>query len=73
MNRCQLLAGTSSLAVARSLRAADPASPEALQAAILKRIKALVFPKRDFDITKYGAVAACAGDSTNAIGKAIAA
>lgn len=73
MNRRQFLAGTSSLALVPSLKAADPASPESRQAVILKRIKAPVFPKRDFDITKYGAVAVAAGDSTEAIRKAIAA
>lgn len=41
--------------------------------AILTRIKAPEFPKRDFDIQKYGAVADGAKDSTAAIAAAIAA
>jgi polygalacturonase len=38
---------------------------------ILARIKPPVFAKRDFDITKYGAAAGQATDSTDAIAKAI--
>lgn len=41
--------------------------------AILSRIKPPVFPKRNFDITKYGAVADGKTDCTEAIRKAIAA
>ena len=41
--------------------------------AILRRIKAPVFPKRDFAITKYGAVADGRTDCTEAIRRAIAA
>jgi len=41
--------------------------------AILARIKAPVFPKRDFDITRYGAVADGQKDCTDAIANAIAA
>jgi polygalacturonase len=41
--------------------------------AILKRIKAPVFPKRDFAITKYGAVGDGQKDCTSAFAKAIAA
>ncbi len=41
--------------------------------AILRRIKAPVFPKRNFDITKYGAVAGGQTDCTEAIRKVIAA
>lgn len=41
--------------------------------AILRRIKAPVFPKRNFDIAKYGAVADGKTDCTAAIRKAIAA
>ncbi|PWU04338.1 MAG: glycoside hydrolase [Terriglobia bacterium] len=41
--------------------------------AILARIKPPQFPKRDFDITKYGAVGDGAKDSTAAIAAAIAA
>jgi polygalacturonase len=41
--------------------------------AILARIKAPTFPNRDFDITKFGAVAGGQTDNTDAIRKAIAA
>lgn len=41
--------------------------------AILRRIKAPVFPKRHFDITKYGAVADGKTDCTEAMRKAIGA
>src|SRR5438874_577298 len=41
--------------------------------AILARIKAPKFPARDFNITKFGAVAGGKSDSTEAISKAIAA
>ena len=43
------------------------------QEAILSRVKAPTFANRDFDITKYGAVADGAKDCTDAIRKAIAA
>jgi polygalacturonase len=39
--------------------------------AILKRIKAPVFPKRDFEITRYGAVGDGQKDCTSAFAKAI--
>src|SRR5438445_9638809 len=38
---------------------------------ILARIKPPVFPKKDFDITKYGAKAGVQNDSADAISKAI--
>lgn len=38
---------------------------------ILARIKPPTFPKKDFDITKYGARAGAANDSSDAIAKAI--
>ena len=41
--------------------------------ALLARIKAPVFPKRDFEITRYGAAADGAKDCTDAIGRAMAA
>src|SRR5262245_54718339 len=41
--------------------------------AVLNRIKAPAFPKRDFKITDYGAVADGKADNTEAIRKAIAA
>src|SRR5258706_1515797 len=40
---------------------------------ILARIKSQTFPKKDFDITKYGAKAGVQNDSSDAISKAIAA
>jgi polygalacturonase len=43
------------------------------QADILRRIKAPVFPKRDFDITRYGAESGGVKDCSDAIRKAIAA
>ena len=39
---------------------------------ILQRIKAPSFPKRDFDINKYGAAGDGVKDSTEAISRAIA-
>jgi polygalacturonase len=56
------------LATAAALAAANAQTEKD---AILARIKAPVFPARDFDITKYGAVAE--KDCTDAIRKAIAA
>jgi polygalacturonase len=46
---------------------------ELVMPGILKRIKAPVFPKRDFLITKFGATANETNDSTEAFRKAIAA
>jgi len=43
------------------------------KSAILKRIQAPVFPKRDFDITRYGAEAGGAKLATESIRKAVAA
>jgi len=53
--------------------AALVAGPALTQEAILERIKPPVFPKRDFDITHYGAAAGGKTDCTYAIRKAIAA
>src|SRR5688572_28993767 len=53
--------------------AAASAAPWARVPEILKRIKAPVFPKRDFVVTKYGAVADGKTDCTEAFRKAIAA
>lgn len=51
-----------------------PSRPEWSQMPkILKRIKAPVFPKREFSIVKYGAVADGSTDSSAAIARAIAA
>jgi len=58
----------------RLLRAQSAgADPQAQQNAILARIQAPSFPKRDFDITKYGAKADGQADCTQAIRQAIAA
>jgi polygalacturonase len=72
MNRRNFLAATAALATQRLALSAD-ADPSAEKAAILARIKAPVFPNRDFDIVKYGAVAGGQKDCTDAIRKAIAA
>ncbi len=48
-------------------------SPEAIKRQILERIKAPTFPKRDFDVTKYGAVADGKTDNTEAFRRGIAA
>ena len=66
MNRRTFLAASTAAAVAA---AAEPGD----QSAILARIKAPVFPGRDFDITRYGATGDGQKDCTEAIGKAIAA
>lgn len=58
-------------ALARSLAAAQAGDPWARVPAILKRIKAPTFPRRDFNITKYGAVADGKTDSTEAFRKAV--
>ena len=52
-------------------RAAD--DPWARVPDILKRIKPPVFPKRDFDITRHGAVGDGKSDCTEAFRKAVAA
>ena len=70
-----LLSGNSITgAVSPALRqnsTADEAWPQAQK--ILARIKPPVFPKRDFDITRYGAVGDGQKDCTEAFQKAIAA
>jgi len=65
MNRREFLAATTALAGGSRIVSA--------QDAILGRIKPLTFPKRDFDITKYGAASGGEKDCTEAIRKAIAA
>jgi len=66
-----LLAGASA-AVLSGLPMSVYADPWAEAADIVARIKPPVFPKRDFDITKYGARADGA-DCTEAIARAITA
>ena len=66
MTRRTFLATTAAVALAQ-------ADPQSEKAAILARIKAPEFPNRDFDITKYGAVADGQKDCTDSIRKAIAA
>lgn len=58
----------------QKLFAADAITdPQVQQAEILRRIKAPVFAKRDFDIVRYGAEAGGTKDCSGAIRKAIAA
>jgi polygalacturonase len=66
MNRRTFLAASTAAALAAAAETDE-------QAAILSRIKAPVFPNRDFDITRYGAAGDGQKDCTDAISKAIAA
>jgi len=65
MNRREFLAATAALAGGSQMLSA--------QDAILSRIKPPAFPKRDFNITKYGAASGGEKDCTEAIRKAITA
>src|SRR5690349_3900565 len=65
-------AGVSALAWTRNMNPAD-ADPWTQVPGILARIKPPVFPKRDFEITRYGAAADGAKDCTEALARAIAA
>jgi polygalacturonase len=58
-------------AAALSLPARAAADPWAALPAILKRIQAPTFPKRDFDITRYGAREGGKIDNTEAFRKAV--
>lgn len=53
--------------------AARPSDPWKLAEEIVARIKAPIFPDRDFPVTDYGADPQAVADSSEAIGKAIAA
>ncbi|HLM58276.1 MAG TPA: glycosyl hydrolase family 28-related protein, partial [Pyrinomonadaceae bacterium] len=66
-----ILAGASAALFAPALPAFAAADPWAQVPAILKRIKAPAFPKRDFDVTRYGARPDGRADSTEAFRKAI--
>lgn len=76
LNRITLLSVVAFVFAASIASAEQSASPEAqaawkLEAQILKRIVAPKFPKHDFVITRYGAVADGKTDCTEAITKAI--
>ncbi len=73
MNRRTFLTHTAALAAGTRLLRADSGAEAQTPESILSRIQAPVFPKRDFDITKYGAEAGGVKDCTEAIRKAIAA
>src|SRR5215469_17280538 len=64
-------AGLSMLAGVRNLRSQQAGSVWDQVPAILARIQPPVFPKRDFDITRYGAAGDASKDCTNAIARAI--
>jgi polygalacturonase len=66
-------AGVSMLAFARNLRSQQPGNLWDQVPGILARIRPPVFPKRDFEITRYGAVADGVKDCTGAVARAIAA
>lgn len=73
LSRRHFLASAAAAALAaRSARAASQAAAWDEVPKILARIKAPVFPKRDFDITKYGTAGDGQTDSTDAINRAIA-
>ena len=73
-SRRDLLKGAAAFGVARGLRSqAAAGDPWEQAAAIRARIKPPAFPNRDFEITRYGAVADGEKDCTEAISRAIAA
>jgi len=74
-NRREFLWGAAGVAALSAARrtAAAPEDGWAQVPGILARVKPPVFPKRDFEITRYGAVGDAAKDCTDAIAKAIAA
>ncbi len=65
-------AGFAALGARLALAASTQAEAWSEVPKILKRIQAPIFPKRDFDITKYGAAGDGVKDSTEAIARAIA-
>jgi len=65
--------GAATLSVAGPLGYAAGVDPWSQAAAILARIRPPTFPKRDFEITRYGAVADGLKDCGEAIARAIAA
>ncbi|HKD04429.1 MAG TPA: glycoside hydrolase family 28 protein [Bryobacteraceae bacterium] len=69
MNRREFLTATAALTAGSKVLSAMLSARES----ILSRIKPPTFPKRDFDITKYGAVNGGEKDCTGAIRDAIAA
>ena len=70
----ELLAGEQAASLARDVLPRSPDGAwERLMPSILKRIKPPVFPKRDFVVTKYGAVGNGTTDCSAAFRKAIAA
>lgn len=73
-NRRRFLgAGAVAMLIASRRAAAAPAQAAAWDQlpGLLARIKPPLFPKRDFDITKYGAAPGAAADCTEAIARAI--
>lgn len=68
-----LILGFAAVAIGAEQAATNLRQAWALETQILKRIKAPSFPRRDFVITDFGAVADGKTDSTEAIARAIAA
>jgi polygalacturonase len=68
-----LKAGVATLGCAGRMWSGPAGDPWDEAAAIRARIKAPTFPRRDFEITRYGAVADGAKDCSDAISRAIAA
>ena len=67
-----IVIGTAGLAVLPRMTFGEPADAwETTYKQILARIKPPTFPKKDFNITKYGAKAGASNDSSAAVAKAI--
>src|SRR3954451_7551093 len=73
MDRRTFLTQTAALAAGHRVFAAEIPEADARQAEILRRIQAPDFPKRDFDIVRYGAEPGGQKNCSDAIRKAIAA